>query len=36
VFEKRLLHKYIEAEGKDPVTGEPLSIADLIEVKCEA
>ncbi len=33
VFEKRLIEKYIEENGKDPVTGEDLSTDDLITVK---
>lgn len=34
VFEKRLIEAYIAEHGKDPVTGEELSSADLIELKC--
>ncbi|KAI5812116.1 WD40-repeat-containing domain protein [Pyronema omphalodes] len=33
VFEKRLIEAYIAEHGKDPVTGEELSTADLIELK---
>ena len=33
VFEKRLIQQYIQAEGKCPVTGQLLSLEDLIEVK---
>jgi hypothetical protein len=33
VFEKRLIEAYIAEHGKDPVTGEDLSTADLIELK---
>lgn len=33
VFEKRLIEKYIEENGKDPVTGDDLSPEDLIVVK---
>lgn len=33
VFEKRLIEKYIEENGKDPVTGEDISPEDLIVVK---
>ncbi|RYP25954.1 hypothetical protein DL767_008227 [Monosporascus sp. MG133] len=33
VFEKRLIEKYVEENGKDPVTGEDLSPEDLIVVK---
>jgi pre-mRNA-processing factor 19 len=35
VFEKRLIEAYISEHGKDPVTGEELSTADLIELKCK-
>ncbi|KAF8243234.1 cell cycle control protein [Wilcoxina mikolae CBS 423.85] len=33
VFEKRLIEAYISEHGKDPVTREELSTADLIELK---
>lgn len=33
VFEKRLILKYISEYGKDPITNEPLSEEQLIEVK---
>ncbi|KIW03850.1 uncharacterized protein PV09_05149 [Verruconis gallopava] len=33
VFEKRLIEAYIADNGKDPVTGEELSVEDLIELK---
>ncbi|KAL1955422.1 hypothetical protein VTO42DRAFT_8578 [Malbranchea cinnamomea] len=33
VFEKRLIEAYIGEHGKDPVTGEELSTADLLELK---
>ncbi|KAI1102909.1 Prp19-domain-containing protein [Jackrogersella minutella] len=33
VFEKRLIEKYIEENAKDPVTGEDLTIDDLLPVK---
>ncbi|KAA8899762.1 WD40-repeat-containing domain protein [Sphaerosporella brunnea] len=33
VFEKRLIEAYIAEHGKDPLTGEELSMADLIELK---
>jgi len=34
VFEKRLIEAYIAEHGKDPVTGEVITTADLIELKC--
>ena len=34
VFEKRLIEAYIAEHGKDPVTGEEITTADLIELKC--
>lgn len=33
VYERRLIEKYIATTGQDPVTKEPLSVADLIELK---
>lgn len=33
VFEKRLIEKYIEENGKDPVTGEELDLEDLLPIK---
>lgn len=33
VFERRLVEAYINENGKDPVTGEPLSTEDLVDVK---
>ncbi|KAI1503291.1 cell cycle control protein [Biscogniauxia marginata] len=33
VFEKRLIEKYIEENGKDPVTGEDLTLDDLLPIK---
>jgi hypothetical protein len=33
VFERRLIEAYIQETGKDPVTGEDLSIEDLVELK---
>ena len=32
IFEKRLILKYIESEGKDPVSQEPLTPSDLVPV----
>ncbi|KAI8625634.1 WD40-repeat-containing domain protein [Xylariaceae sp. FL1651] len=33
VFEKRLIEKYVEENGKDPVTGEELTLDDLLPIK---
>ncbi|KAI0481255.1 Prp19-domain-containing protein [Xylariaceae sp. FL0804] len=33
IFEKRLIEKYIEENGKDPVTGDDLTLDDLLAVK---
>ncbi|KAF2966705.1 hypothetical protein GQX73_g6877 [Xylaria multiplex] len=33
VFEKRLIEKYIEENGKDPVSGEDLVLDDLLPIK---
>ena len=33
VYEQRLIHKYINDNGKDPVTGDTLELEDLIEIK---
>ena len=33
VYEQRLIHKYINDNGKDPVTGDTLELDDLIELK---
>lgn len=33
VFEKRLIESYITDNGKDPVTGEDLTLDDLVELK---
>ena len=33
VYEKRLIEAYIAENQKDPVNGEELEVADLIEVK---
>lgn len=32
VFEKELIEQYIQEEGKDPITGSPLAIDQLIEI----
>ena len=37
VYERRLIIKYIEDNNKDPVTGEELSVEDLLDIKsCKA
>jgi len=33
VYERRLIEKYIADHGKDPVTGDSLSVEDLLEVQ---
>ncbi|KAI0976466.1 WD40-repeat-containing domain protein [Xylaria arbuscula] len=33
VFEKRLIEKYIEENGKDPVSGEDLALDDLLPIE---
>lgn len=33
VFEKRLIESYILENGKDPITGEDLTLEDLVELK---
>lgn len=35
VFEKRLIEKYIQENGTDPMNGEKLSVEQLIEIKSE-
>lgn len=35
IFERRLVEKYIEENGTDPVNGEELKIDQLIEIKSE-
>merc|ERR1711962_452196 len=34
VYEKRLIEKYVNEAGIDPINKEPLSVDQLIEVKC--
>lgn len=33
MYEQRLIQKYINDNGKDPVTGDTLELDDLIEIK---
>jgi pre-mRNA-processing factor 19 len=33
VFERSVAEKYVKETGKDPVTGEPLSVEELLQVK---
>lgn len=33
VYEKRLIEKYLQENGVDPISQEPASIEDLIELK---
>lgn len=33
VYEQRLIQKYINDNGKDPVTGDTLELDDLIEIR---
>lgn len=33
IYEQRLINKYINDNGKDPVTGDALELDDLIEIK---
>ena len=33
MYEKRLIEAYIEENGKDPVTGEELAVADLVDLQ---
>ncbi len=33
IFERRLIETYIEGNHKDPITGEELSLSDLLDVK---
>ena len=33
VFERRLVVKYIEENGLDPINGEPLDVQQLLDIK---
>uniref|UniRef100_A0A6G3MEZ3 Pre-mRNA-processing factor 19 n=1 Tax=Henneguya salminicola TaxID=69463 RepID=A0A6G3MEZ3_HENSL len=33
LFESRILEKYVEANGKDPITDEPMTLDDIIPIK---
>ncbi len=33
IFEKRLILKFVQQTGKDPINGEPLSEDQLIDIK---
>jgi hypothetical protein len=35
LYEKRLILKHLEADGRDPVTGEDMSADDLLELQGE-
>ena len=35
LYEKRLIEKYIQEEGKCPVTGSNISVEDLIQIQCK-
>lgn len=35
IFEKRIVVKFIQQNGSDPINGEPLTEDDLIEIKGE-
>lgn len=36
IFEKRLVIKYIKENGKDPVSGDDMEEADLVNVNCKS
>lgn len=36
VFERRIIEKYIQENGVDPISGKELSVDDLIEIKSRA
>lgn len=33
IFEKRIIEKYIQENGVDPISGKDLSLDDLVEIK---
>lgn len=35
VFERRLILKYLQENGTDPINGEPLEETQLLEIKCK-
>ena len=35
VFERRLIVKYVQENGTDPINGEPLEESQLVEIKCK-
>lgn len=35
LYEKRLIEKYIQEEGRCPVTGNNISVEDLIQIQCK-
>lgn len=35
IFEKRIIEKYIQENGVDPISGKELTMEDLIEIKSE-
>ena len=36
VFERRLIEKYINENGCDPMNNEPLDVSQLVEIKGES
>jgi pre-mRNA-processing factor 19 len=36
VFERRLIEKYIQENGVDPITGKDMTIEELIEIKSKS
>lgn len=33
IFEKRMIEKYIQEHGKDPISGEDMTVDSLIEIR---